>query len=70
MIAMPYVRNRACAETATQLMSNYGDMASKEAGMRADQSRNAGNIVQFCRWRQIERLISMMDSGLAQATIH
>lgn len=70
MTPMPYLRHRACAETATELMHNFGDAAEHEAAARAYKSRDVGNVVQFCRWRQIERLIAIMNNGGANVTVH
>ena len=46
-------------------------MAAAEAAARANHSRGLGNVVHFCRWRQIERMINLLtteDAGAA--TIH
>ena len=36
----------------------------------ADRSRDLGNHIHFCRWRQIERLIVLMSVGRAVGTVH
>lgn len=50
-------------------MDQYGEHAAMEAAMRADRSRTMGNVVHFCRWRQIQRTITMLgDAGAG--TVH
>ncbi len=64
-----YVENRDVVE-AKILMECYGRAAGLEASERAEASRNIGNHLQFCRWRQIERLIIMLSVEAALGTIH
>jgi len=64
-----YLENRD-VNAAEALVEQYGAMADKEAAQRARKSRNIGNHIQFCRWRQIERLITMMNTQAAAGTIH
>jgi hypothetical protein len=65
-----YVADRSSVDTAQELITAFGDDAGFEAATRADQSRDLGNHVHFCRWRQIERLIVLMSVGRAVGTIH
>lgn len=51
-------------------MSMFGDNAGYEAAARADRSRDLGNHIQFCHWRQIERLIVLLTHEGALGTIH
>ena len=44
--------------------------AEFEAASRADRSRNLGNQVHYCRWRQIERLIALLSTPHAVGTVH
>ena len=38
---------------------------------RADRSRDLGNVIHFCRWREIERMIDALSAtSPADATIH
>jgi hypothetical protein len=41
-----------------------------EAAERAKKSRNVGNHLHYCRWRQIERLIIMLSAHTTLGTIH
>ena len=36
----------------------------------ADRSRNLGNVIHYCRWRQIQRLIEMLAVEAGEATVH
>ncbi|SMF61763.1 hypothetical protein SAMN06295910_0756 [Allosphingosinicella indica] len=64
-----HVPDRAAFDEATRLMDQYGEHAAMEAAMRADRSRTLGNVVHFCRWRQIQRTIAMLgDAGAG--TVH
>ena len=40
------------------------------AAMRAVQSRDAGNVLKFCHWRQIERLSALLASNDVEGTLH
>jgi hypothetical protein len=65
-----YVADRSSVVAAEELIATFGDEAGFEAAARADKSRDLGNHVHFCRWRQIERLIVLMSVGRAVGTIH
>jgi hypothetical protein len=38
--------------------------------VRASQSRDDGNVVRFCHWRQVERVIATLASDEVLGTIH
>jgi len=65
-----YLADRSSVDAAQELMATFGDDAGFEAAARADKSRDLGNHVNFCRWRQIERLIVLMSQGRAVGTVH
>lgn len=67
---MPYLADRAEVSAATDLIAKFGDDAGFQAAARADESRDVGNYVHFCRWRQIERLIVLMSIDRAVGTVH
>ena len=67
---MPYLRDRAEVLDAAELILMFGDDAGFQAAARADKSREMGNQVHFCRWRQIERLIVLMSVERAIGTVH
>ena len=57
-----YLPDAAAAADAAELIERFGDHAAGEAAARADRSRDLGNVVHFCRWRQIERMIVLLSS--------
>lgn len=65
-----YVADRGQVADADDLIARYGDAAGYQAAARAERSRNLGNAVHFCRWRQIERLIALMTAERSAGTIH
>lgn len=67
---MPYIAGRKTLDDARLLMRDHGDDAGFEASIRAEQSRDAGNVVHFCHWRQIERLIATLASDEVAGTVH
>ena len=62
--------DREGLDEATELMKRYGEHAVLEAASRAQHSRSVGNVVHFCRWRQIERTIEMLSCDAALGTVH
>ena len=66
----PYISGRAALADASTLIDQFGDDAGFEAAMRAETSRDAGNVVRFCHWRQIERVIATLSSGDIKGTVH
>jgi hypothetical protein len=64
-----YVENRDVLEAQT-LIECYGKAAGLEASERAETSRNIGNHINYCRWRQIERLVIMLNVETVLGTIH
>ncbi|EQB06311.1 hypothetical protein FHS51_000957 [Sphingobium wenxiniae] len=67
---LPYLSDRKSYEEAAELISLFGDNAGYEAAARADRSRDLGNHIHFCRWRQIERLIVLLSYDQPLGTIH
>ena len=65
-----YLPDRSAAADADDLIARFGEYAASEAAARADRSRELGNVVHFCRWRQIERLILLLSTGRGAHTIH
>jgi hypothetical protein len=57
-------------QEAEILMANYGKAAGLEAAERAEASRNVGNHINFCRWRQIERLVILLSLETSLGTLH
>ena len=65
-----HLPDATAAAEAAELISQFGEHAAFEAAARANHSRGLGNVVHFCRWRQIERLIVLMSQGRAVGTVH
>ena len=70
MSTIPYLADRAHVVDAAELIALFGDDAGFEAAARADRYRDLGNHINFCRWRQIERLIVLMSVQRAVGTVH
>jgi hypothetical protein len=70
MMHLPlYVEPRDVCEAET-LMALFGSAAGLEASERAEASRTVGNHLQYCRWRQIERLVILLSLETSIGTIH
>lgn len=67
---LPYLADRSELTHATDLIAIFGGDAGSEAAARANRSRDLGNYLHFCRWRQIERLIALLSFDRAIGTIH
>ena len=65
-----YIADRATVDSASELIDPYGTDAGIEAAARADRYRDLGNAVNFCRWRQIERVIILLTADQAIGTVH
>jgi hypothetical protein len=65
-----HVEDREALADAHDLISHYGELAQYEASQRADRSRSLGNVIHFCRWRQIERTIAMLSTDEVTGTVH
>lgn len=65
-----HLPDRSAAVDAADLIAQFGAHAVDEAAMRADLSRERGNVVQFCRWRQIGRMIELLSAGRGEAPLH
>lgn len=66
----PFIHGRRALDDASDLIERFGDDAGLEAAVRAERSRDDGNVVSFCHWRQIERVIATLSSGEITDTIH
>jgi len=66
----PFIHGRAALADAAELIDRFGDDAAFEAAARADRSRDSGNVLRFCHWRQIERVIATLSSDEIRGTVH
>jgi hypothetical protein len=67
---VPFLSDRQSYEDAAELIARFGDDAGYEAAARADRSRDLGNHIHFCRWRQIERMIVLLSFDQVIGTVH
>ena len=58
------------ARPAAELIERFGDDAALEAAARAEGSRDNDNVLGFCHWRQIERVIATLGSDEVAGTLH
>jgi hypothetical protein len=65
-----HIPDAAAVHEATDLIERFGGFAADEAGARASRSRNLGNVIHYCRWRQIQRLIEVMNCPESTGTVH
>ena len=66
----PFIAGRLALAEASELIDGFGDHAGLEAATRAERSRNEGNVLHFCHWRQIERVIATLSSDEVRGTVH
>ncbi|HVF36499.1 MAG TPA: hypothetical protein VNA29_00980 [Sphingomicrobium sp.] len=67
---VPFINGRAALDDAALLLETYGDDAGFEAAARAERSRDQGNVIHFCHWRQIERVIVSLSEREVRGTVH
>jgi hypothetical protein len=67
---LPILPNRKSYEDARTLIELFGEDAGTEAATRADASRDVGNHIHFCHWRQIERMILLLSVDQVLGTVH
>jgi hypothetical protein len=67
---LPILVDRRSYDDAAALLETFGEHAGVEAALRADRSRDRGNHIHFCHWRQIERMLMLLQGEQAMGTIH
>jgi hypothetical protein len=55
--------DRDVADLAVEYLALFGDDAALAARARAERSRDLGNLVHFCRWNDVSRLVGAMLDG-------
>jgi hypothetical protein len=65
-----FIAGRSSVFDAQELIREFGEEAALQAAVRAENSREAENIIKFCHWRQVERLIDTLAAEEPQGTIH
>jgi hypothetical protein len=66
----PFINGRVALADAALLLETYGDDAGFEAAARAEDARDKDNVMRFCHWRQIERVIATLSEQEASGTVH
>jgi hypothetical protein len=66
----PFITGRAALLDAALLLETYGDDAGFEAAARAEAARDKDNVMKFCHWRQIERVIVTLSEREVRGTVH
>lgn len=65
-----FIASRNSLSDAQELIREFGGEAARQAAVRAEKSRDAENILKFCHWRQVERLIDALGAEEPQGTVH
>lgn len=65
-----YLSEGAAFSQASELLDRYGELAAAEAAQRASRSRDLGNVIHFCRWREVIRMIDMLSDDQVDGAIH
>ena len=65
-----FIAGRSSVVDAMSLVDEFGLDAPLAAATRAIQCRDAGNVLKFCHWRQIERLSALLSSNNIQGSLH
>jgi hypothetical protein len=65
-----FIAGRSSLSDAEDLIREHGGEAALQAAVRAEKSREAENILKFCHWRQVERLIDALAAEVPPGTIH
>ena len=65
-----FLADRASVADAARLLADHGEAAALAAAAEAERNRSLGNHIHFCRWRQIERLITYLSIDIALDTVH
>ncbi|HEX8387990.1 MAG TPA: hypothetical protein VF636_03145 [Sphingomonas sp.] len=70
MHQLAYLSDPNAFSDADGLMTSHGRRAAEEAAARAERSREIGNHLRFCHWRQVARLIDALSVQRAFGTVH
>jgi hypothetical protein len=65
-----FIASRDALSDACRLIDAHGDNAALEAAVLAEGARDRGNVLRFCHWRQIERVIVTLASAEPSGTVH
>lgn len=65
-----FIASREALDDATRLIDLFGADAALEAAVLAEGARDRGNVLGFCHWRQIERVIVTLSVEEPVGTVH
>ena len=65
-----HITGQGAFAEAADLMAKFGDHAVSEARRRAGRSRELGNVIHFCRWREVERMIGTLEREDSEGLVH
>jgi hypothetical protein len=65
----PFAGREALAD-ASELIAAFGEHAPSEAALRARRSRDLGNVLHFCRWREAARMIALLGDREVHGAVH
>ena len=65
-----FIAGRNSLSDAQELIRDFGPEAALQAAVRAEKSREAENVLKFCHWRQVERLIDALAAEEAPGSVH
>ena len=68
--ALPFLSGPAALAAATALLREFGEDAAMAAQLRAAQSRARDNLITFCHWREVERMLGWLADSVEGATRH
>lgn len=66
---VPFAGREALAD-ASDLIARFGPHAPAEAALRARRSRDVGNHIHFCRWREAGRMIALLGQEDVVGAVH
>jgi hypothetical protein len=55
---------------ASALIERFGAYAACEAELRASRSRDLGNHIHFCRWREVGRMIELLQDEAVTGAVN
>ena len=66
-VELSHETNRRQSKTCQRVQIT---LASRGPAIRAEASRDRDNLIRFCHWRQIERVIVTLTTTKADGTVH
>ncbi len=66
----PFLSGSAAVTDAASLLREFGSDAAMAAQLRAAQSRARDNSINFCHWREVERLLGWLAGEGVSPTCH